>query len=70
MDTFLYNSSLDIISVSPGVGVVTKGRPSRGSSIGQSDYVILVDADGSMPFQTIMDNLHILDEYDALIFSR
>ena len=36
----------------------------------ESDYVILMDADGSMPFQTIMDNLHILDEYDALIFSR
>ena len=29
-----------------------------------------MDADGSMPFQTIMDNLHILDEYDAMIFSR
>ena len=36
----------------------------------ESDYVILMDADCSMPFQTIMDNLHILDEYDALIFSR
>jgi glycosyltransferase involved in cell wall biosynthesis len=35
-----------------------------------SDYVILMDADGSMSFQNVIDNLHFLQEYDGIIFSR
>ncbi len=36
----------------------------------ESDYTILMDADGSMPFRAITYNLLLLGEYDALIFSR
>lgn len=35
-----------------------------------SDYVILMDADRSMAFQNVIDNLHFLQEYDGIIFSR
>jgi glycosyltransferase involved in cell wall biosynthesis len=35
-----------------------------------SDYVILMDADGSMSFQNVIENLHFLKEYDGIIFSR
>ena len=64
-------------SIFPFVSIVKSNkRNGKGGAIKraldriESDYVILMDADCSMPFQTIMDNLHILDEYDALIFSR
>jgi glycosyltransferase involved in cell wall biosynthesis len=36
----------------------------------ESDYVILMDADGSMSFKNVVDNLHLLQEYDGIIFSR
>ena len=35
-----------------------------------SDYVILMDADKSMTFSTIVKGLHLLDEFDGVIFSR
>jgi glycosyltransferase involved in cell wall biosynthesis len=35
-----------------------------------SDYVILMDADGSMSFKDMVDSLHLLQEYDGIIFSR
>ena len=36
----------------------------------KSDYVILMDADKSMAFSTIVKGLHLLGEFDGLIFSR
>ena len=35
-----------------------------------TDYVILMDADKSMTFGTIVKGLHLLEEFDGLIFSR
>ncbi|MCL4333492.1 MAG: glycosyltransferase [Candidatus Thermoplasmatota archaeon] len=35
-----------------------------------SCYVVLMDADGSMSFKNVVDNLHLLQEYDGIIFSR
>lgn len=35
-----------------------------------TDYVILMDADKSMTFNTIVKGLHLLSEFDGLIFSR
>lgn len=35
-----------------------------------TDYVILMDADKSMTFHTIVKGLHLLGEFDGLIFSR
>lgn len=35
-----------------------------------TDYVILMDADKSMAFSTIMKGLHLLGEFDGLVFSR
>lgn len=36
----------------------------------KSDYVILMDADRSMAFNTIIKGLNLLGEFDGLIFSR
>jgi glycosyltransferase involved in cell wall biosynthesis len=35
-----------------------------------SEYVILMDADGSLAFETIVKNLDLLEDSDCLIFSR
>ena len=35
-----------------------------------SDYVILMDADKSMAFSSIMKGLYLLGEFDGLVFSR
>ncbi len=35
-----------------------------------TDFVMLMDADGSMPFSTVVNNLGLLETSDVLIFSR
>ena len=51
-------------------------RGGKGSAIKRvldsinTDYVILMDADKSMTFNTIIKGLHLLGEFDGLIFSR
>jgi glycosyltransferase involved in cell wall biosynthesis len=52
------------------------GRNGKGNSIKRvlplvkNDYVLLMDADGSIKFNEIIKNLHYLDNYDAIIFDR
>jgi len=52
------------------------GRNGKGNSIKRvlpsvkNDYVLLMDADGSIKFNEIIKNLHYLDSYDAIIFDR
>ena len=56
--------------------VKSSGRSGKGGSIKRSlnfvksDFVILMDADNSIPFSTIISNLHLIDEFDCIIFSR
>ena len=56
--------------------VKASGRSGKGGSIKrslnlvQSDFVILMDADNSIPFSTLIANLHLIDEFDCIIFSR
>jgi len=52
------------------------GRNGKGNAIKRvlpyvnGDYVILMDADGSIKFNDIIKNLHYLNNYDAIIFDR
>ncbi len=52
------------------------GRSGKGGSIKRSlnlvksDFVILMDADNSIPFSTIISNLNLISEFDCIIFSR
>jgi cellulose synthase/poly-beta-1,6-N-acetylglucosamine synthase-like glycosyltransferase len=52
------------------------GRNGKGNSIKRvlplvkNDYVLLMDADGSIKFNEIIKNLHYLDSYDVIIFDR
>ena len=56
--------------------VKASGRSGKGGSIKRSlkfvksDFVILMDADNSIPFSTMVMNLHLIDEFDCIIFSR
>lgn len=56
--------------------VRASGRTGKGGSIKrslnsvQSDFVILMDADNSIPFSTLITNLNLIDEFDCIIFSR
>ena len=56
--------------------VKASGRSGKGGSIKRSlnfvksGFVILMDADNSIPFSTIISNLHLIDEFDCIIFSR
>ena len=56
--------------------VKASGRSGKGGSIKRSlkfvksDFVILMDADNSIPFSTMVMNLHLVDEFDCIIFSR
>lgn len=56
--------------------VKSNGRSGKGAAVKRvldllhSEYVILMDADGSLPFETIVNNLSYLGDSDALIFSR
>ena len=52
------------------------GRSGKGGSIKRSlnfiksEFVILMDADNSIPFSTIISNLNLIFEFDCIIFSR
>jgi len=52
------------------------GRNGKGNSIKRvlplvkNDYILLMDADGSIKFDEIIKNLHYLDSYDVIIFDR
>ena len=52
------------------------GRSGKGGSIKRSlnfiksELVILMDADNSIPFSTIISNLNLISEFDCIIFSR
>ena len=52
------------------------GRNGKGNSIKRvlslvkNDYILLIDADGSIKFNEIIKNLHYLDSYDVIIFDR
>ena len=52
------------------------GRSGKGGSIKRSlnfiksEFVILMDADNSIPFSTIISNLNLISEFDCIIFSR
>ncbi len=54
----------------------SKDRKGKGAAVKRvldvlrSEYVILMDADGSLSFETIVTNLKLLNDYDGLIFSR
>ena len=56
--------------------VKASGRSGKGGSIKRSlnfvksDFVILMDADNSITFSTMVMNLHLIDEFDCIIFSR
>lgn len=56
--------------------VKASGRSGKGGSIKRSlnfiksEFVILMDADNSIPFSTMIENLHLIDEFDCIIFSR
>ena len=56
--------------------VKASSRSGKGGSIKRSlnfvksDFVILMDADNSIPFSTIISNLHLIHEFDCIIFSR
>ena len=56
--------------------VKASGRSGKGGSIKRSlnfvksDFVILMDADNSIPFSTMIKNLHLIYEFDCIIFSR
>ena len=56
--------------------VKASGRSGKGGSIKRSlnfiksEFVILMDADNSIPFSTMIQNLHLIDEFDCIIFSR
>ena len=56
--------------------VKASGRSGKGGSIKRSlnfvksEFVILMDADNSIPFSTMVMNLHLIDECDCIIFSR
>ena len=56
--------------------VKASGRSGKGGSIKRSlnfiksEFVILMDADNSIPFSTMVMNLHLIDEFDCIIFSR
>lgn len=57
-------------------GVRAEGRSGKGQAIKRvldrldSDFVILMDADGGMSLETIANNLGCLESTDVLIFSR
>jgi glycosyltransferase involved in cell wall biosynthesis len=52
------------------------GRGGKGAGIKRvldlinTDFVILMDADGSLAFETILNSVNLLDDSDCLIFSR
>ena len=46
------------------------GSVKRGLGLVDSDYVILMDADNSIPFSTVIENLKFVDDFDCVIFSR
>lgn len=56
--------------------VKASGRSGKGGSIKRSlnfvksEFVILMDADNSIPFSTMIKNLHLIFEFDCIIFSR
>ena len=56
--------------------VKASGRSGKGGSIKRSlnfvksDFVILMDADNSIPFSAIISDLHLIEEFDCIIFSR
>jgi glycosyltransferase involved in cell wall biosynthesis len=66
-----YSSSFPFVSM-----MKSDERSGKGAAIKRvlneisSEYVIIMDADNSMNFQTITNNLHLLQEYDGIIFSR
>jgi len=42
----------------------------RVSNILDSEYVILMDADGSISFASLVGHLYLLNQYDAIVYSR
>ena len=52
------------------------GRSGKGNAIkraintAQGDFVILMDADGSISFADLISHIHLMDKYDAVIFDR
>jgi hypothetical protein len=42
----------------------------RSLNLFKSDFIILIDADNSIPFSTIISNLNLIDKFDCTIFSR
>ena len=66
-----YSSKFSFVSC-----LYSNERSGKGSAVRRvldsidTDYVILMDADNSMAFNTIIKALHLLGEFDGLIFSR
>ena len=66
-----YSSKFSFVSC-----LYSNERSGKGSAVRRvldsidTDYVILMDADKSMAFNTIIKALHLLGEFDGLIFSR
>ena len=61
----------------PFLSTITgRGRSGKGNAIKrainntQSDFVILMDADGSVRFADLIRHIHLMDKYDAVVFDR
>ena len=66
-----YSREFPFVSISK-----SQNRGGKGAAIKRvldeldSEYIILMDADSSLSFETIVDNLDLLENYDCLVFSR
>ena len=66
-----YSKSFSFVSL-----VKSNVRSGKGAAVKRvigmldSDYVILMDADGSLAIETIATNLYLLEDFDCLVFSR
>ena len=59
------------VSIQHGQGRNGKGAAiKRGLSASQADFVIFMDADGSIKFGDILAHLSETEEYDAIVFDR
>ena len=66
-----YSREFPFVSISK-----SQNRGGKGAAVKRvldeldSEYVILMDADNSISFETIVGNLDLLENYDCLVFSR
>jgi|SRR5579875_1621443 len=65
-----YATVFPFISHIQGSGRSGKGNAIKRAAFTMSEYVVIMDADGSITFSEIVRNMKVLQNYDAVILSR